>query len=244
MLMTTVKTLNDLLTKGEASPAASWQVRALQSDQCFSYVAWNETTREALVVDPKDEDHDAYRAIARELAGYRWLAVLDSHTHADHVSVAAELATELKAPLVMHELAPSKRVDLRVSHSTKLPGQAAPVEIYVTPGHTPDSITIAWGPFVFGGDTLLYGDVGRDDLPGGDPEAHYRSIELLKRSLRPEQIVLPGHDHREGRASSWRDQLAVNSSLTQSHEDFVREAAAFDAPAPALLKKSLRENFK
>ena len=91
---------------------------------------------------------------------------------------------------------------------------------------------------------MLFGDTGRDDLPGGDTEDHYESIQTLKKLAESEMIVLPGHDHKGGRASSWATQLKMNSALTQSREDFLREAASFDAPAPKLLKKALRENFK
>jgi glyoxylase-like metal-dependent hydrolase (beta-lactamase superfamily II) len=91
---------------------------------------------------------------------------------------------------------------------------------------------------------VLFGDVGRDDLPGGNPEAHYESLLLLKKFAKDEMILLPGHDHKGGRISTWQEQMKINSSLTQERESFIKEAAAFDAPAPALLKKSLRENFK
>jgi glyoxylase-like metal-dependent hydrolase (beta-lactamase superfamily II) len=214
------------------------------SDDCMSYVAWNTESREAVVIDPKRGDEAAYREIARTLKGYLWLAVIDTHTHADHVSCAPELAEELGAPLVMHERAITHRVHLRVGRAVDLPSHAAAIKVIPTPGHTPDSLTIVWGPFLFGGDTILYGDVGRDDLPGGSPTDHYESVQLLKKHVRDELIVLPGHDHKGGRASTWAEQLKVNGSLTQGREDFVREAAAFDAPAPALLKLSLRENFK
>lgn len=241
---TTTRDLKTLLTSGDQEPDSAWQVRAIQSDQCLSYVAWNEKTREALVVDPKDTDLAAYRALRGQLDGYVWLGVIDTHTHADHISCAADLAAELKTPLIMHAASPSARVDVRIARDTALPAHAAPVRILHTPGHTRDSITVLWGPFLFGGDTLLYGDSGRDDLPGGDAEAHYESLQSLKAVARPDTIVLPGHDHKGGRASTWATQLKLNASLLQSREDFVREAKAFDAPAPALLKESLRENFK
>ena len=217
---------------------------AVQSDQCFSYVAWNEQTQEALVIDPKQEDFDAYVSIAAPLAGYLWLGVIDTHTHADHVSAAATLAEHLHAPVIMHHLTPSQRVDVRIGRETALPSRAAPLRIIPTPGHTPDSITPIWGPFIFGGDTILYGDVGRDDLPGGSPEAHYASVQHLKSVARAEMIMLPGHDHKGGRASTWGEQLRCNASLTQAREEFISEAASFDGAAPALLKVSLRENFK
>jgi glyoxylase-like metal-dependent hydrolase (beta-lactamase superfamily II) len=101
-----------------------------------------------------------------------------------------------------------------------------------------------WGPFIFGGDTLLYGDVGRDDLPGGNATSHFQSLEKAKKHLRKEQILLPGHDHKGGRASNWAKQLEINSSLTQGQDDYVRESEAFKAPAPALLEISLKENTK
>jgi sulfur dioxygenase len=239
-----VKSLKDLLLPGESGPAAEWNIRGVRSNQCLSYVAWNERTKEALVVDPKDEDIEAYRSIAKELGKYTWLGVIDSHTHADHISIAADLAKELHAPLVMHSKSPSERVQIRVSADTHLPSQAGPIHFVRTPGHTQDSLVVIWGPYLFGGDTVLIGDSGRDDLPGGSAEAHYDSLVKLKKIATPELIVLPGHDGKDGRATSWKTQLEKNPSLTQDRETFVRESNAFDGDAPKLLKKSLRENFK
>lgn len=242
--MTEIKKLDEILVPGESKPDPEWELRMIRSEQCLSYVAWNLRTREALLVDPKDEDIEAYRDLHNHLNDYLWLGVIDSHTHADHISIAAQLAEEFKAPLIMHALAPSQRVHIRVARDTCIPSRASPIHVVATPGHTQDALTPIWGPFLFGGDTILFGDTGRDDLPGGDAEDHYRSIQILKRLAKPDMIVLPGHDHKGGRASSWATQLKVNASLTQSCEDFVREAMAFDAPAPKLLKKSLKENFK
>jgi glyoxylase-like metal-dependent hydrolase (beta-lactamase superfamily II) len=236
--------LERLLVEGERPPSPAWRLAAIRSGDCISYVAWNEQTREALAIDPKEGDYPAYLEEARKLEGYVWLAVIDTHTHADHISAAARLAEAVGAPLVMHQASPSPRVRVRVSAATHLPAHAASVRLLPTPGHTQDSLTVLWGPFLFGGDTVLFGDVGRDDLPGGDPEAHFESLTRLKDVVPPETIVLPGHDSRGGRASSWAAQLRLNSSLTEGREDYVREAAAFDAPAPKLLKQSLHANFR
>ncbi|MBI3557453.1 MAG: MBL fold metallo-hydrolase [Deltaproteobacteria bacterium] len=239
-----IRSLRDLGLSADPLSGTPWKAVAVQSEQCFSYVAWNEQTCEALVVDPKKEDLESYLRVARPLAGYLWLGVIDTHTHADHVSAAAQLAEHLHAPVIMHALAPSKRVDVRIGRETALPSRSSPLHIVLTPGHTPDSITPIWGPFLFGGDTILYGDVGRDDLPGGSPEDHYASVERLKAIATPSLLMLPGHDHKGGRASTWAEQLKCNASLTQPREEFIREAASFDGAAPALLKVSLRENFK
>ena len=242
---TRIKTLADMMQHSEVPPQPSeWEVRAVCSDQCLSFVAWNALSQEAIIVDPKREDLSAYLQLAADLKNYRWVAILDTHTHADHVSIAAELADQLSSPYVMHLLSPTHRAHLKVTQDTHLYTQAGPIQCIHTPGHTQDSMTIVWGPFVFGGDTVLYGDSGRDDLPAGDPKSHYQSLQKLKLSLAPHSILLPGHDHRGGRASTWQTQLEINSSLIQDENEFIRDSLSFSAPAPAHLNESLRENFK
>lgn len=232
------------MREGAAELPAGWGLRAILNDDNLCYLAFHEATKEAIVVDPVREDWDALVAETKKLAGYRILAVIDTHTHADHVSCAADLAKHLGAPLVMSEKAPSRRVDLRVSRDTHLPAAAGALRLLITPGHTADSITPIWGPFIFGGDTLMYGDTGRDDLPGGDPSAHYESLQKIKSAARPEQLMLPNHDAKGGRITNWARQLEVNPSLTQDREKFVQEAGAYVGPSPRTLKESLFENFK
>lgn len=239
-----IKTLSSLLQPDTTSPSADWQLKAIISDDCMSYVAWNTRTQEAILVDPKLDETDSVRAIFRELSGYLWLAVIDTHTHADHISAAAKLAEELKAPLIMHQESACSQVQLRVSKHGLLPTHSGPIRFLLTPGHTSDGLTVIWGPFAFTGDTVFYGDVGRDDLPSGSPVAHFESLQTLKQCLAPETLVCPGHDFKGGRISSWATQLKINSSLTQPRDEYVQESAAFDAPAPALFKKSLFENMK
>ena len=241
---TIILDLTEILPQGATPPDSSWKLKALQSEQCVSYIAWNEKTKEAILVDAKVEDEGAYLKTATTLCDYHWLGVIDTHTHADHVSCAAKMAVTLQTPLIMHEKSPTRRAHIRVSQITALYSQAAPLKFLPTPGHTPDSLTLLWGPFLFGGDTLMIGDTGRDDLPGGSPEDHYDSLELIKKYAQPEQWVLPGHVSGKLKTATWASQLKDNPSLMQSREDFVRESSAFDAPAPLLLKKSLRENFK
>ena len=223
-----------------------WDMRLVLNDDNCTYLLWNEKTREAAWVDPMREDWEVLTAESRRLLdqGYRFIAVLDSHTHADHISNASDLAKFTGAPLVQHEAAPSRRVELRVSRDTVLSTAAGPFRLLCTPGHTPDSVTLIWGPFILGADTLLYGDTGRDDLPGGDPSAHYDTLQKIKAHASSEMVLLPGHDGSGGRASSWATQMKENASLTQDRETFVREAGAYVGPAPKNLKESLFENFK
>ena len=241
---TIVKDIRELIQDQSTIPLG-WRAQVVINDDNMTYVAWNEVSREAIVVDPRQDDWKTLISIMKgELKDYRTLAVIDTHTHADHISCAASLANELKAPLIQHLLSPSKRVHLRISQDTALSTAAGPLQLLVTPGHTAECITPIWGPFLFGGDTLLYGDTGRDDLPGGDPEAHWDSIQKIKAHANADLLLAPGHDGSGGRVSSWKHQLETSPSLTQDKPTFVKDAGSYVGPSPKILKESLYENFK
>lgn len=243
-MSTVVKDFRELIQDKSAVPVG-WRAKVVINDDNLTYVAWSENSREAIVVDPMREDWEVLLAVTRnELKGYRFLAVIDTHTHADHISCAASLANELKVPLIQHHLSPSKRIHLRVSQDTSLPSAAGPLKLLMTPGHTAECITPIWGPFLFGGDILLYGDTGRDDLPGGDPEAHWESIQKIKTHVTGEHLVAPGHDSEGGRVSSWKHQLEISPALKQDKQTFIKDAGSYVGPSPKILKESLYENFK
>jgi len=244
MTSTVIKTLNEVVIEDCFESVHPWNLRLIKSEDCLSYVVWNEESREVLYIDPKKDDMSAYLSIKNQLDDYCCLGVVDTHTHADHVSCAVDLSKMLDAPLFMHCLSPSSRTNLKIVQRTSMATRAGRVVFLPTPGHTPDSLCLTWGPFIFTGDTVLYNDVGRDDLPGGDPAAHYESLSILKEVVNPQMFVLPGHDARGGRISKWVKQLESNVSLKQGRELFIQEAGEFDAPAPSLFKKSLFENMK
>jgi glyoxylase-like metal-dependent hydrolase (beta-lactamase superfamily II) len=237
------KTFESLCLDGSKIPSP-WELQVLVNEDNLTYLASNQQTREAIWVDPLKDDLGLSLRLSRELGDFRFVAVIDTHTHADHLSGAGELARALGTPLVMHRNAPSSKVDLRVSHDTRLSTAAGPLDLLVTPGHTWDGITPVWGPFVFTGDTVFYSDTGRDDLPTGNPVEHFESLQKLKNRIRPEQLVLPGHDLEGGRFSSWATQLRINPALNQTLEQYLEDGGAWIGPPPKLLKESLLYNFK
>ncbi len=243
-MASTIKSLTDLLGETEKVDLNVWQLRCVKSDDCQSYVAWNTKTLESIVVDPKLEDQQAILTLVDHLKNFKCVAVIDTHIHADHYSCARNIAEKYSAPLVMHEDSPCSAVTKKISSDTTIQTKAGKIEIWLTPGHTDDSITLRWGPFAFTGDTVLFGDTGRDDLPGGDPEKHFDSLEFLKEVLREDDYMLAGHDSKGGRASTWGYQLKENPSLNQDQEAFVADSLAFKAPAPALLEKAIAYNSK
>lgn len=221
-----------------------WGCDLVLREECMGYFAWNRKTKEALVIDPMKEAQEIWDDLLRKHSDLKILAVIDTHTHADHFSYAGELAEKARAPMIMHQLSPSSKPTRRVSSDEVLKAEAGNVQFLETPGHTPDGVTVLWGPFLFSGDTILYGDTGRDDLPGGDAVAHCASLRKIEKWVKPTTLLAPGHDNRGGRITCWQTQLEVNPSLTQCNEDFIREAAAFVGTPPKNLKESLLHNCK
>jgi len=69
-------------------------------------------------------------------------------------------------------------------------------KVYRTPGHTPGSVMFKTGGIIFSGDTIFLDSIGRTDLPGGDETAMRKTLTLVKKllsSLKPNELVLPGH---------------------------------------------------
>ena len=65
--------------------------------------------------------------------------------------------------------------------------------IIETPGHTPGGCSYVIEDFVFVGDTLFKGSIGRTDLPGGDWPTLEDSLVNLMTSLDPDITIYSGH---------------------------------------------------
>ncbi|MER9058143.1 MBL fold metallo-hydrolase [Mesorhizobium sp. M0213] len=139
----------------------------------------------AAVVDPVG-DIAPYLRVA-EATGMRILYVVDTHIHADHISVGRALAAASGAEYLLFEGAEAGFPFLRAMH---------------TPGHTPEHISLLvtdrtrasepW--FVLTGHTLMVGDLGRTEL-ATDAEAGARTLFSSVRRLKqlPDHVeVLPG----------------------------------------------------
>jgi hydroxyacylglutathione hydrolase len=91
--------------------------------------------------------------------------VIDTHTHADHLSGARKLAKSSGAKLLMHQNSEVKDLDQKVSDGDEFYVGNRRFQVIFTPGHTADGITLyvdSW--YLLSGDTMFVGDVGRVDL--------------------------------------------------------------------------------
>ncbi|MDQ3048047.1 MAG: MBL fold metallo-hydrolase [Bacteroidota bacterium] len=180
-----------------------------------TYILYDES-RECVIIDPGCYD-DAERA---ELSGFidghglRPVKLINTHCHLDHVFGNGYVAKTYQLELEMNEL------DLRILHAYpatlnlyNLNGQPSPepghflnegdlvkfghstLEILLTPGHSPGSITFynKEEKFMIAGDVLFNGSIGRSDLPGGNHETLISSIKNKLLPLGDDFKVYSGH---------------------------------------------------
>jgi hydroxyacylglutathione hydrolase len=144
---------------------------------CLSYLIGCSQAGRAIIVDPGRDRVSEYLRIARK-KGLAIAHVVETHTHADHISGNRDLVAATKASVHAHPSAGLTFPHEPVRDGDVLRVGNVEVKVLHTPGHTPDSICLLvtdhdrgaepW--FVLTGDTLFVGSVGRPDL-GGDRAA-------------------------------------------------------------------------
>ena len=180
----------------------------------MSYVVWLAGRTEALVIDPGFDVPAILDVLGRE--GLRLVGILNTHGHADHIAGNAAMKTaHPDAPLVIgrneaHLLtdpdanlsAPfglaltSPPADRLVDDGERFDLAGFSFEVREIPGHSPGSVVFVCDqfgtPFVFGGDVLFSGSVGRTDL-GGNTAQLFSGIRSKLFSLPDAAVIFPGH---------------------------------------------------
>ena len=178
---------------------------------CNCYVVGDETTKEAIVIDPGGDAEE----LAAELAALelKVTAIVATHAHFDHIVAAEHLRQQTGAPFFLHaddhvildwfeesgllflgtRLPPPPDVDTSPDEGDVLRAGSTELEVLHTPGHSPGSISLVAPEVVFAGDTLFNGSVGRTDLPGGDTDTLVRAIKNKLFPLGDDVTVYPGH---------------------------------------------------
>jgi len=171
--------------------------------------------------------------------------IIDTHSHADHISGAAALKDRTDCEYVMHENAPSQCVTIRVKDGDKIELDDFTLDVLESNGHTRDSISLIFEDKLFTGDALFLDDggAGRDDLPGGDPAVHWETLNRF-RELPDDLIVYPAHDYRDRKPSSLANQKQTNPHLkNRSKGEFVNYLNDLRLGPTDWMKDVLKANY-
>jgi len=153
------------------------------------------STGEALLVDPKVGRRDAYAQVFDRF-GLTLRQVVDTHTHADHLSDSAVFQKEGAALLMSRRTACQRKIT-RLGAGDEVAVGSLRFGVLEVPGHTVDSIALFGHGIVICGDTLFAGAVARSDFRGSDAASLFESIRDHLLTLPDDTAVLPGHDYRD-----------------------------------------------
>jgi len=176
-----------------------------ESTACASYLFGCGTHGKLAVVDPHADLVDEYLATAEALAA-PIVAVFETHVQADHVSGLPALRDRAAATAYLPAGAGVEFEHVALEDGDTVELGNTLVTAIATPGHAPahhaylvaDRKRLTDDPwFVFSGDSLLVGDVGRPDLhvPGDERAQALVQHASMRRLLElPDHVVLyPGH---------------------------------------------------
>ncbi len=215
---------------------------------CASYLVGDEHAGVAVVVDPAyaiEQYLDEGRRHGLELT-----AVLETHTHADHVSGHGRLALEHGLPVWVHEAAGATFRHETLYDGTEIELGEVVVRAMHTPGHRPEHCAFAvtdrsradepW--LVLTGDSLFVGDAARPDLAVASIEGAEGLFHSLQRlvDLGDGVEVYPGHVAGSlcGAGMSSKPSTTIgferrfNHALVETYDDFMAKASGPQPPRP------------
>ena len=211
------------------------------SGSCYSYILSSQ--QQAMIIDAHislEKEYAAY--LKKNRLNIRY--IIDTHTHADHFSLAARLKKKFGAPVLMYEKAISTVAGKRLKDNEEIPLGSTHFKVLYTPGHTDDTMSIYGEGMIFTADVLLIGSVGRTDFQNGSPESMFDTLQKLK-TLPDQTIVFPGHDYNQKRSSTVAKEKETNPFLKETNkENFVRTMRSKQLPKPFNMDNIIRVNQK
>ena len=176
------------------------------------YILGDEETKEAVVIDPGGDEDKILEALKYAELNLKY--IIDTHGHFDHVDANQPLKEATGAKIAIHEAdaqmlsQPSadamfftgnrvrlSQADLLLKEDDLISFGPYRLKVLYTPGHTPGSISLVLEgfPYVYVGDLLFAGSIGRTDFPGGSFDNLIQAVRTKIFPLGDRYAVYPGH---------------------------------------------------
>jgi glyoxylase-like metal-dependent hydrolase (beta-lactamase superfamily II)/rhodanese-related sulfurtransferase len=219
---------------------------------CASYLVGDTDAAVAVVVDPSFEI-EQYLAAAEE-EGVRIERVLETHTHADHVSGHGRFALEHGVPVAISPIAEPEYPFEPLADGEALSVGAVRVRVLHTPGHRPEHCAfVVDDEIALTGDSLFVGAAARPDLAVAAREGAEELFASLARlvELGDGVQVYPGHVAGSlcggGMSTDWSSSIAkerlTNDALQfRDVQEFVLVSASVSTPRPPTTERVVALN--
>jgi glyoxylase-like metal-dependent hydrolase (beta-lactamase superfamily II)/rhodanese-related sulfurtransferase len=219
---------------------------------CASYLVGDRDAAVAVVVDPALAIEQYIEAAAEEHVQIE--RILETHTHADHVSGHGRFAVEHGVSVAIHALAEAEYPCDHLADGDVLHAGATRIRVLHTPGHRPEHCSfVVDDKLVLTGDSLFVGDAARPDLAIAAREGAqdlYASLERLT-ALGDGIEVYPGHvagslcggNMSTERSSTIGRERETNDALSyRDVQEFVLVSASVSTPRPPTTERVVALN--
>jgi glyoxylase-like metal-dependent hydrolase (beta-lactamase superfamily II)/rhodanese-related sulfurtransferase len=219
---------------------------------CASYLVADSEAREAVVVDPGYAIEKYVEEAER--TGVRIVRVLETHTHADHVSGHGRLALEHGVHVSIHPAAEAAYPHDALEDGARIRVGGCTLRCIHTPGHRPEHCCfVVDEELVLTGDSLFVGDAARPDLAveaRAGSEGLFHSLQRLL-ELPDGVAVYPGHvagslcgtGMSSDPSSTIGAERLTNAALAYTDAiDFVNASAGVATPRPPNMERIVELN--
>lgn len=185
------------------------------------YIVYEDTSKMAFLIDPGDDGERLSEIL--EAKNIRPKMIINTHGHFDHVGAVSYLKEKYKIPFLIH------KGDLELLQDDNLKFEPVPsvegveqvlvgdeildflgykIKVIATPGHTQGGVCLYLPKmkWLFTGDTLFKGTIGRTDLKGGNYTELILSINERLKDIPNDTTIFPGH----GESSSMGEERMYN----------------------------------
>ncbi len=180
----------------------------------FTYLLYDQDSKEALLIDSVFEQHQRDLALIRELE-LKLIACVETHCHADHITGAWLLKHVLGSQIIASEQSGIHHLDKALKEGDTISFGKHSLRALSTPGHTDGcmSYVLDDNKAVFTGDSLLIRGCGRTDFQQGSAAKLFHSITSKLFKLPDSCIVYPAHDYNGRMSSSIAEEKQLNPRI-------------------------------